>query len=98
MAQPFKAIIAYKIQNRSVEKSFIQLIDEIGFIEQENQKVHVFPARRPFDDSIAETLKEFCYNNLGKDDLVDYYWMAYQLGECIGLVLTKYRYKECELF
>lgn len=91
--QTFNAIITYTISDDDLREEFMELIEEIGFLPQEDQSTYALPTRRPYDDNIAEELKEFCNEKLKKDDHVDYYWLAYQFGECIGMVLNKYRYK-----
>lgn len=88
----FNAIITYTISKDDIRNEFIELIEEIGFKEQDDQSTYAIPARRPHKDSTKEALKEFCDNKLQKGDLVDYYWLGYQLKECIGMVLTKFRY------
>lgn len=93
MKQIFNAIITYTISDDDIREEFSELLEDIGFEEQDDQSTYALPDTEPYDDDIDEVLKDFCEENLEKDDHVDYYWLAGDQKGNAGIELTKFRYK-----
>lgn len=91
MEKLFNAVITYTFSNDATRENFIEYIEEIGFIEQDDQSTYALPSRRLYSNEIEKQLKVFCDKNLKKGDIVNCYWPAYQNTEFVGIALTEFK-------